>query len=55
MINKQNFIEILAFYNLKKAITYYGLEGALEAIDRVYPLNSNSNKLFKKIFSNYFE
>lgn len=46
--------DILIYDAIRRTIFEYGLEGTLEAIDRVYKIDSMCNKRFKKIYFNYF-
>lgn len=54
MIDAKELCNILIIDALEKAIEYYGLEGTLEAIDRVYPKDSKIHLLMKKSFFKNF-
>lgn len=54
MINEEKLVNILVIESLQKTINHYGLEGTLEAIDRVYSKLSKINFLFKKCFFENF-
>lgn len=55
---EEKLVEVMIEYELRKAVSHYGLEGALEAIERVYSHPSSYKilehfrKTFKRIYLN---
>ena len=54
MINEEDLVNILMIDSLKETVKHYGLEGTLEAIDRVYPKNSKVHMKMKETFLKHF-
>jgi hypothetical protein len=49
MISNEQLVTILMEDALNRAVKEYGLEGSLEAIERIYPKDSKIKKEFLKI------
>ncbi len=54
MIGQKELVKYLVIDSLKRAVDYYGLEGCMEAIDRVYekgtPLHTTMKDTFNETF-----
>lgn len=54
MIDNEQLVKILAIDNLKRAVSHYGLEGTLEAIDRVYEKGTKLHTMMSETFNEVF-
>lgn len=54
MIDNKQLVEILTIDNLKRTVQNYGLEGTVEAIERVYDCEPKLKEYMLSVFNKNF-
>lgn len=54
MIDNKQLVEIFAIDNLKRTVQNYGLEGTVEAIERVYDCEPKLKEYMLSVFNKNF-